>query len=215
MRTVDLEKVAEQRRAIVLAAVRTFSRVGLAESSIDDICQEAGISPGRLYYYFKSKEALIAEANRFLYNSALSSSEAYFRDRNLVSALLATYGATQSYMKQVGVSNALLFEMMTASERNPNLRTHLNDAQDRWLEIFETAIEDQKQRGILRAETDGKTLSLAIATVVTGAQALAIVSDRFDEGKMRAILSALVQPWLAAPSQPKKRGRATRPTVAA
>jgi len=215
MRTVDPEKVAEQRRAIVLAAIRAFSRVGLAESSIDDICEEAGISPGRLYYYFKSKEALINEANRFLYSSALSSAAAYFRDRNLVSALLATYGATQSYLKQVGVSNALIFEMMTASERNPNLRTHLKEAQDRWLKVFETAIEDQKQSGILRAETDAETLSLAIATVVTGVQALAVVSDRFDEEKIRAILSALVEPWLAAQSQPKKRGRAKRPTVAA
>jgi TetR/AcrR family transcriptional regulator, repressor for uid operon len=215
MRTVDPEKVAEQRRAIVLAAVRAFSRVGLAESSIDDICREAGISPGRLYYYFKSKEALIDEANRFLYSSSFSASAAYFRDRSLVSALLASYDTTQSYMREVGVSNALIFEMMTASERNPNLRTYLKEGQDRWLKLFDTAIEDQKQSGILRAETDAKTLSLAIATVVTGAQALAVVSDRLDEEKIRAILSALVEPWLAAPSQPKKRGRAKRPTLAA
>jgi AcrR family transcriptional regulator len=215
MRTVDPEKVAEQRRAIVSAAIRAFSRVGLAESSIDDICEEAGISPGRLYYYFKSKEALIDEANRFLYGSALSSSAAYFRDRNLVSATLAIYRATQSYLKQVGVSYALIFEMMTASERNPNLRTYLKEGQDRWLKLFETAIEDQKQSGILRVETDAKTLSLAIGTVVTGVQALAVVSDRFDEEKIRAILNALVEPWLTAPSQSKKRRRAKHPTVAA
>ncbi len=45
---------------ILDAAERCFVRAGFHRTSIHDICKEAGISPGALYVYFDSKEALIA-----------------------------------------------------------------------------------------------------------------------------------------------------------
>jgi AcrR family transcriptional regulator len=49
------------RRAHILdAAERCFIRTGFHRTSMQDICKEASISPGALYLYFDSKEALIA-----------------------------------------------------------------------------------------------------------------------------------------------------------
>ena len=45
---------------ILDAAERCFARAGFHRTSINDICKEAGVSPGALYVYFDSKEALIA-----------------------------------------------------------------------------------------------------------------------------------------------------------
>ena len=45
---------------ILDAAERCFARTGFHRTSIHDICKDAGISPGALYVYFDSKEALIA-----------------------------------------------------------------------------------------------------------------------------------------------------------
>ncbi len=50
----------EARRAAILAAAEScFRSKGFHQTSIKDICTEGGFSPGALYLYFASKEALI------------------------------------------------------------------------------------------------------------------------------------------------------------
>ena len=51
----------EARRQQILEAARAcFARQGFHQTSIKDICQEAGLSPGAVYRYFPSKEHIIA-----------------------------------------------------------------------------------------------------------------------------------------------------------
>jgi TetR/AcrR family transcriptional regulator, repressor for uid operon len=49
-----------QQQRILSAAMACFARSGFHKASMQDICAEAGMSPGNLYRYFPSKEALIA-----------------------------------------------------------------------------------------------------------------------------------------------------------
>jgi AcrR family transcriptional regulator len=49
-----------RREHILEAAERCFANAGFHRTTMHDICREAGISPGALYVYFGSKEALIA-----------------------------------------------------------------------------------------------------------------------------------------------------------
>jgi AcrR family transcriptional regulator len=52
--------VSEERKAeIVEAATRVFSRKGFSGARMDDIVTESGLSKGLLYWYFKSKDAII------------------------------------------------------------------------------------------------------------------------------------------------------------
>ena len=51
---------SDRRSEILAAAQRCFVRSGFHGASMQDICNEAGMSPGNLYRYFPSKEALIA-----------------------------------------------------------------------------------------------------------------------------------------------------------
>src|ERR1700754_4916623 len=60
MRKVDPAKHEEKRREILEAAAKCFVRDGFRGASTTNICEEAGISPGHLYHYFPSKEAIIA-----------------------------------------------------------------------------------------------------------------------------------------------------------
>src|SRR5579864_7193233 len=54
-------KVIEDRREQILdAAMRVFSQKGFAKATNKDIAREAGITPGLIYYYFESKESLLA-----------------------------------------------------------------------------------------------------------------------------------------------------------
>lgn len=56
-------KVVEDRREqIIDAAMRVFAQKGFARATNRDIANEAGITTGLIYYYFKSKEDLLREA---------------------------------------------------------------------------------------------------------------------------------------------------------
>jgi AcrR family transcriptional regulator len=53
-------KVVEDRREqIIDAAMRVFAQKGFSNATNKDIARAAGITPGLIYYYFESKEALL------------------------------------------------------------------------------------------------------------------------------------------------------------
>jgi AcrR family transcriptional regulator len=60
MRSTAIKRQVDRREEILAAAQRCFSRSGFHQSSMQEICAEADMSPGGLYRYFPSKEAIIA-----------------------------------------------------------------------------------------------------------------------------------------------------------
>lgn len=54
-----VEARGDRRQTILDAAERCFARSGFHQASMNEICLEAGMSPGNLYRYFPSKEAII------------------------------------------------------------------------------------------------------------------------------------------------------------
>lgn len=54
------EELQSRHREIVDAARRCFLRNGFHQTTTDDICREASITPGGLYHYFRSKDEVIA-----------------------------------------------------------------------------------------------------------------------------------------------------------
>jgi AcrR family transcriptional regulator len=60
MAKLSPETLRERSDHILDAAGRCFARAGFHRTTMQDICREAEVSPGALYIYFNSKEALIA-----------------------------------------------------------------------------------------------------------------------------------------------------------
>jgi AcrR family transcriptional regulator len=60
MAKLSPETLRERSDHILDAAERCFARAGFHRTTMQDICREAEVSPGALYIYFNSKEALIA-----------------------------------------------------------------------------------------------------------------------------------------------------------
>lgn len=60
MRKVDPEKFEARKQQILDAAITCFTRKGFHGTSTAEICAEAGMSPGNLFHYYPTKQAIIA-----------------------------------------------------------------------------------------------------------------------------------------------------------
>jgi TetR/AcrR family transcriptional regulator, repressor for uid operon len=59
VRKVDPERYQAKRRQIVEAAIECFAKRGFHATTTAEICAAAGMSPGNLFHYFDSKDAII------------------------------------------------------------------------------------------------------------------------------------------------------------
>jgi AcrR family transcriptional regulator len=119
MRKPNVQLQADRRDEILRAATRCFVRAGFHGASMHDICAEAGMSPGNLYRYFPSKEAIIAgiaEHDRAEVFGQFASAD---QADDFIGALegLARHHFAERTDEQV----ALCAEIMAESRRNPEV----------------------------------------------------------------------------------------------
>jgi TetR/AcrR family transcriptional regulator len=68
------ERADLTRARILKAAIRQFSKNGLAGARTEQIAEEAGVNKALLYYYFQSKEDLYSAALEFVFEEVRSAS---------------------------------------------------------------------------------------------------------------------------------------------
>jgi len=59
----------ERRDQIIESAIKVFTRAGFANTRMDDVATESGLSKGLLYWYFKSKEEIILAIADLLFSA--------------------------------------------------------------------------------------------------------------------------------------------------
>ncbi|MBI1238217.1 MAG: TetR family transcriptional regulator [Alphaproteobacteria bacterium] len=62
-------KYEKRRMEVLLAAARTFNRLGFHQATLDDVAQELGVTKPALYYYAKSKDELLFACGRLALDS--------------------------------------------------------------------------------------------------------------------------------------------------
>lgn len=173
MRRVNTQLKSDRQAEILAAAQRCFVRSGFHGASMQDICAEAGMSPGNLYRYFPSKEALIAgiaERDRAEVAQQFASadlSHGFFA----VLEGMARHHFSERSDEQV----ALCTEIMSESRRNPEI-ARISAAFDadvrKWLiNLFRAGAE----RGDIPGDIDFEgvvTMLMAIADGVWWRRAL-------------------------------------------
>jgi TetR/AcrR family transcriptional repressor of uid operon len=160
MRRANAQRQSDRRLEILDAAQRCFARAGFHGASMQEICAQAGMSPGNLYRYFPSKEALIAgicERNRaetaesFL---AVDRAPGFFEGL----AALAHY----HLVERPEVEANLCAEIMAESRRNPEM-ARLQSELER---DIKTRLIDMLRRAAGRGEISGAVDLDAAATML-------------------------------------------------
>ena len=125
MRRIDPVRHEDKRREILAAARRCFVRDGFRGASIADICAEAGISPGHLYHYFPSKEAIVGAMGAVALAEGTAQFGALMEGSHALAALASVIENAKS--RNLKSDFVLILEILTEASRNPKLARILQD----------------------------------------------------------------------------------------
>jgi AcrR family transcriptional regulator len=146
--------VQDLRRAQVLEAARVcFSRSGFHGASMQEICAEAKMSPGALYRYFPSKDAIIGaiaadERSRVQYLFDILAGPGTFVERVFECAY-----AYLSSMRDLGRVQ-LMLEICSESLRNSGVADRFANAEQEVRETFLAEAHAAQERGEIGADVD-------------------------------------------------------------
>ncbi|OGR39260.1 MAG: transcriptional regulator [Desulfovibrionales bacterium GWA2_65_9] len=199
MRTVDPVKHEAKRREILDAAGRCFARKGFQGATISNICAEAKISPGHLYHYFASKEAIVGaiaevglEANVELLARIMAKPDA-------IAALVAEVRHPKDQREKTG--QVLLLDMLVEAGRNPAMAGILQEHSRKLQTLLADFIRKGQARGQIDPGLDPEVAAGIVLCVGDGMRALALRNPEVDMGKSLDTLKILLSRFLT-PQKP-------------
>ena len=188
-RKVNPLKAEARRREILDAAQSCFERRGFHGTSMDQICCAAGISPGGLYRYFPSKEAIIAAMAE---DERRSTTLAFAAVRTSDNFLLALSQLCEQFIEAYAQPNRAAFaaELMAEAVRNPKFAAVAREAEERIrgevtdlliagqaLGHVEPSLDPAEAAAVLMAAADGLGLRMAFMGDFSGTEAASALKN--------------------------------------
>jgi len=169
----DKKDVEEARRRQILdAAEKVFSTRGMEKTRMDDIVQESGLSKGALYWYFKSKDAIIRAVLDRVFISEMRDAEALIHAQGSSSERLKTFVAfaVREYKRFENLL-PLAFEFVALAARSKAIREAIVVYFENYTSILVTII----QQGIDRGEFQPCDPEATAITVIAMYEGLAML----------------------------------------
>lgn len=147
---------SERQTRILDAAERVFARAGFHAATMQDVAAEAGMSPGNLYRYFASKDAIIAGMAE--------------RDRTLIAADFAELDPTKG---------SVLDQLETLGRKH--LIEEPREKAVICMQIWAEASRNPRMASMC-AEIDGTVVG-GLAFAIAGAKASGELPENLDDGR--------------------------------
>jgi AcrR family transcriptional regulator len=198
MRKLDPDKHAARRGQILNAAIQCFAERGFHQTSTAQICAAAGMSPGNLFHYFPSKDAIIEaivleDSAAMAARSAELAREGDLRvalhrmlDEALASLADPLYRRISMELMAEAVRNARLFALVAENEaaRRARGRRQLQSAQ---------------AQGQIAAGAEPELLVDALLVQLDGVFSRLLLDGDFDLDRYRDLLEQQLNSlWRAA-----------------
>ncbi len=173
MPKVTAEHEQQQRRKILRAAVGCFCQRGYHSTSVQDICDEAGLSKGGLYTYFKSKEQILAAVVKESFIGGLEQAietaggGATALDKLDRVATLVIERLSTDDLHAVS-SPQLFLEIWAAASKNSRLRAQCVDGYERWKAFLTDLLREGQAHGQIKPDVDPRALASVLVAAFDG-----------------------------------------------
>ena len=193
------QRQSDRRAEILDAAERCFARAGFHRASMQDICGEAAMSPGNLYRYFPSKEALIAgicERNRAeaVASFALVDAAPEFFEGL---AGLARHHLVDRTEDEV----ALCAEIMAESRRHPDIAKLYQGIEKDIRDRIAGMLKQAAGRDEIRQDVDPDAAASVLMLLGDGMSWRRSVDPNFEAEKVLPLILTMVRCLLSKPNQ--------------
>ena len=205
MRKVDPVKHEQKRGEILQAALSCFVRDGFHGASTTDICAAAGISPGHLYHYFPSKEAIIQALVELNITHAASRLQAVLASPDVIEALVQELENTSLHQPQAQVLSA---EALVEACRNPEFATIVRAHARAMRALLVDFLVQAQHRGEGDADLDPEATANILFAIVDGARALPIRNPTVDIKASSDHLRIMLRRFLGPPAREPVAGEA-------
>jgi len=181
---------SDRRSEILAAAQRCFVRSGFHGASMQDICNEAGMSPGNLYRYFPSKDAITAglagrDRARLAHDFAVLGGADDFR--------AAFVGIARKHFRDEPRERAVLcLDIWAEATRNPHFAAITAEFDADVVENLGTVLERAKARGDVAATVYPRCAALVLSMLASGLFVRRAVAPSFDADREVALFLSVI-----------------------
>jgi AcrR family transcriptional regulator len=157
----------DAKRRIIEAAMDVIAERGCDQMTIDDVAKKIGVTKGAVYWYFKSKEELVAAVlKKFQGDIERTSFESFYNRpiEEVFSQLFERFSLTDDRQR------AIFFEMFALAARNSEVRHATREYYSGLVATFEEAIRKEKKQHLIGTQADPHTLALLMVALYAGLQ---------------------------------------------
>jgi len=205
MRKVDPVKHEQKRRQILRAAEICFRRDGFRGATISSICLEAEMSPGHLYHYFKSKEAIVETMTALHLKELEHQLEEVLTTTDVVAAFCDEFEKFWKYKSRKKNQNALLItEVLAEAGRNPAIAKILRHRNQRMAEMISALLRKGQQLGQVDQTIDTNAAATILLSLLDASTNLFTRNPSFKMDDALSLLNRMIERFLV-PSQRSAR----------
>ena len=184
----------ERKQQIMEAALKVFSREGLHTARMDDIAEEAGLSKGALYWYFNSKDKIIASLLTNFFDREFSKIEEWVMQddsaRNLLQSLI---DLIVEDLLSVKPFMSILYEFWAMSFRNKRIGKFIRESMHRYLDLIIPVVQRGIDQGEFKA-LDARDVAMAFGSIIEGS--ILLWSYDMNNVDFRALITKSVSIFL-------------------
>lgn len=166
----------EKAQRIVEAMRTSVGKRGAAASTFDVVAREAGVSRGLLHYYFGSKERLMVEVVRSDCDTRVAALEERLATATSADEFVAFLVQTLEAFLSDEPSQAVLYEMLSASRRSEEIRAELAELYRRWRGHLAAALEEKQREGVVKLDAEPEDVAALLFALGDG-MGLQVISD--------------------------------------
>jgi AcrR family transcriptional regulator len=172
----------DRHQEILEAASRVITEKGLAETRIQDIAEECGVSPGLILYYFESKDRLLVEALTYANDQFYLQTARELRKmpaaRDRLTRVIEL--SVPGYLPEYNLLDewALWLEIWVRALRDPQMAKEREGLDRRWAQFIAEVIRYGRQTGEFPSDgRDPDELGLQFSAMTDGLAIQVLLND--------------------------------------